>query len=80
MREKGIDISSQRMKLLTPNMCSEVETIVVLCSPALCPDYLTKNKKVHWCEIQDPFEQDPRTVARIRDQIEQVVLKYIRKN
>ncbi len=73
MAEKGINISTQRIKVLTPQICKDVDQIVVLCNPALCPDYLLQNTKTILREVPDPFRQDRNLVRQIRDEIEIIV-------
>lgn len=77
MSERGIDISKQRMKLVTPEMCDLVDKIVVLCNKKFCPEFLLDNPKAVFREIVDPFGKEKETIGRIRDQIELVVRDYI---
>jgi len=52
----------------------------VLCSKDLCPEFLLNNKRVVYREIEDPHQQDKKAIRRIRDQIEELVLKLIADN
>lgn len=72
MLEKGIDISHQRIDFLTPGTLTKTDQIVVLCSKDLCPKFLLENKKVTFREIEDPHQQDEKTIQRIRDQIKKI--------
>jgi protein-tyrosine-phosphatase len=78
MLEKGIDISHQRIDFLTPRMLIKTDKVVVLCSKDLCPKFLLDNKKVIFREIEDPHQQDEKTIQRIRDQIEALVVELIK--
>lgn len=77
MSEKGIDISNQRMKFLTPDMCNNVEQIIVLCDKQLCPTFLLNNKKVIFKEVTDPFGQKTQLIRQIRDEIEIIVKELL---
>jgi arsenate reductase (thioredoxin) len=71
--EKGIDISGQRIKFLTPDVCDDVERIVVLCDKQFCPTFLLNNPKVIFREVTDPFGQKTELICQIRDEIEIIV-------
>lgn len=77
MLEKGIDISNQRIDYLKPDLLSDVDQVVVLCSRDLCPEFLLEGEKVIFREIEDPHQQDGKTIQKIRDQIEKLVLELI---
>ena len=80
MDEIGIDITNQRMKLLTPKMVSRAEKIIVLCDRKFCPEFLLSAKdKVIIKTLKDPHDCDPKTVSQIRDQIIKIVEKIIIK-
>ncbi len=78
MLEKGIDISHQRIDFLTPGMLTNADQVVVLCSKDLCPEFLLENGKVVFREIEDPHQQDLKTIQRIRDQIGGLVLELVK--
>lgn len=80
MLEKGIDISHQRIDFLTPGMLTSTDQVIVLCSKDLCPEFLLENEKVVFQEIEDPHQKNEKTIQRIRDQIEELVLELITKN
>ena len=73
MAEKGIDISKQRIKVLTPGVCKTAKRIVVLCKKELCPHYLLSDPKTIFCEVNDPFEKEKGVVNKVRDEIETIV-------
>jgi arsenate reductase len=77
MREKGIDISRNRPKLITMQMVQETDTIIVMgCSAqGFCPAPLL-GKVTDW-NIEDPKDKPLEKVREIRDQIEEKVKKLI---
>lgn len=77
MKEKGIDISMNKPKLLTTKMTEEADMIITMgCSvEKICPAPLLKNV-VDW-GLEDPKDQPIEKVRPIRDEIEKRVLKLI---
>ena len=77
MREKGIDISMNKPKLLTPAMAEGADKIITMgCSvEKICPAPLLKNV-IDW-ELEDPKGKPLEKVREIRDEIEKKVLKLI---
>ncbi len=75
MREKGIDLSTNKPKLITREMVQDADTIIVMgCSAeGFCPAPLL-NKVVDW-GIEDPKGKPIETVREIRDEIERKVRK-----
>ncbi len=73
MQEKGIDLSSNRPKLITSQMAQEADRIIVMgCSAeGFCPAPLL-NKVVDW-KIEDPKGKPIEKVREIRDEIERRV-------
>jgi len=77
MKEKGIDISMNKPKLLTTQMAQEVDVIITMgCSvEKFCPAPLLKNV-VDW-GLEDPKEKSIEQVREIRDEIETRVKKLV---
>ena len=77
MREKGIDISMNKPKLLTTKMAEEADKIITMgCSvEKICPAPLLKNV-IDWA-LEDPQGKPIEQVRQIRDEIEKRVLKLI---
>jgi arsenate reductase len=75
MREKGIDLSTNKPKLITREMVQDADTIIVMgCSAeGFCPAPLL-NKVVDW-GIEDPKGKPIEKVREIRDEIERKVRK-----
>lgn len=77
MKEKGIDISMSKPKLLTTRMAEDAELIITMgCSvEKFCPAPLLKNV-IDW-ELEDPKEKPIEKVREIRDEVERKVKKLI---
>jgi len=77
MKEKGIDISNNKPKMLTTKMAQEADKIITMgCSvEKICPAPLLKNV-VDW-GLGDPKDKPIQRVRQIRDEIEKRVLKLI---
>jgi arsenate reductase (thioredoxin) len=77
MREKGIDISQAKPKLLTIAMANEADLVVTMgCGAAdLCPGpFFTEN--VDWA-LEDPKGKPIEKVREIRDDIERRVKQLV---
>ena len=77
MREKGYDISSQKPKILTPEMIDSADLVVTMgCSvEQLCPRPMLaklQKKLIDW-ELEDPKGKSISEVRKIRDAIENKV-------
>jgi arsenate reductase len=77
MREKGIDLSATKPKLVANQMVLEADMIIVMgCSAqGFCPAPLL-NKVIDW-GIEDPKDKPIEKVREIRDEIERRVKKLI---
>jgi protein-tyrosine-phosphatase len=77
MREKGVDISMNKPKLLTTAMTEDADKIITMgCSvEKICPAPLLKNV-MDW-DLEDPKGKPIEKVREIRDEIEKRVLKLI---
>jgi protein-tyrosine-phosphatase len=77
MKEKGIDISANKPKLLTPAMVAEADqTITMGCSvEKFCPAPLARNV-IDW-NLEDPKGKPIQKVREIRDEIERKVLTLL---
>jgi len=77
MKEKGIDISMNKPKLLTAKMAEEADKIITMgCSvEKICPAPLLKNV-IDW-GLDDPKRKPIVEVRQIRDEIEKRILKLI---
>jgi arsenate reductase len=77
MREKRVDLSGSKPKLITNQMVQEADTIIVMgCSAqGFCPAPLL-NKVVDW-GIEDPKGKPIEKIREIRDEIERRVNKLI---
>jgi protein-tyrosine-phosphatase len=77
MKEKGIDISMKKPKLLTMKMVEEADQVVTMgCSvEKLCPAPLLK-RVIDW-GLEDPKGKPVERARQIRDEIERRVQKLI---
>lgn len=78
MKEKGIDISGQRIKKVTKQMLSQVQTIVVLCDPKSLPSFIKESGiEIIARQVDDPSKNDNNGVLKVRDDIEKIVLSLL---
>ena len=77
MKEKGIDISMNKPKLLTFQMAQDADLIVTMgCNDqGICPGPFFK-PTVDW-KLEDPKGKPIKKVREIRDEIEQRVQKLV---
>jgi arsenate reductase len=77
MKEKGIDISGAKPKMLTAQMVNEADLIVTMgCGAAdICPGPFFK-ETIDW-GLDDPKGKPMEKVREIRDEIEQRVKKLL---
>ena len=77
MKEKGIDISTSKPKLLTVEMTKEADQVITMgCSvEQFCPAPLVRNV-IDW-NLEDPKGKPIQKVREIRDEIEQKVLQLL---
>jgi len=80
MMEKGIDISTNKPKMLTFQMAQDADLIVTMgCNDqGICPGPFFK-PTIDW-KIEDPRGKPIESVREIRDEIEQLVKELIEKN
>ena len=79
MRERGIDISSNHPKTLTPDLIRDASLVVTMgCSiEEACPKPIIaqmQKKLVEW-HIEDPKGRSLKEVRKIRDEIEQKTME-----
>jgi len=80
MKEKGIDISMNKPKLLTYQMAQDADLIVTMgCNDqGVCPGPFFK-PTIDW-KLEDPKGKPIEKVREIRDEIERLVQKLIEGN
>jgi len=81
MREKGIDISREKPKLLTLEMVSGARRVVTMgcLSRESCPAFLAGSAKLTDWSLEDPKGKDIEVYRRVRDEIEKRVKKLIKE-
>jgi len=79
MREKGMDISGNRPKVITTDMVQEADVIITMgCSAeGFCPVQFL-SKVVDW-KLEDPKGKSIEQVRQIRDEVEKKVKELIEK-
>jgi len=77
MKEKGIDMSMKKPKMMTAEMAEKADMIITMgCSvEGICPAPLLKNV-TDW-KLADPKGKSIEEVRRIRDEVEKKVLELI---
>jgi arsenate reductase len=65
LRERGLDITSQRSKLVDEIDPDGILLVVTLCAEEVCPVFLRPVRRVHW-PIPDPASSDPLPEAELR--------------
>jgi arsenate reductase len=80
MKEKGIDISTNKPKLLTYQMAQDADLIVTMgCNDqGICPGPFFK-PTIDW-KLEDPKGKNVEKVREIRDEIERLILKLVAEN
>ena len=78
MREKGIDISKNKPKMINTKMVQEADLVIVMgcAAQGFCPAPLL-NKVVDW-QLEDPEGKSIEKVREIRDEIEKRVKKLVK--
>ncbi len=77
MKEDGIDISNQNVKLITKNMVRNAKKIVVLCNIDICPTFVLQHNNLEFHEVKDPYKQEVEQIRAIRESVKAVVLQII---
>ncbi len=77
MKEKGIDISEKKPKLLTFEMAQEADLVVTMgCDgKGICPGPFLK-PVVEW-NLEDPKDKPIHKVREIRDEVERKVIELL---
>ena len=84
MAEKGIDISGQKSKSVTPFLNRHFDYLVTVCGDAeqSCPTFANASKHMHW-PFDDPpkasgtDEQKMQVCRRVRDEIEAKIKQFL---
>ncbi len=81
MREKGIDISSEKPKLLTQEMVESARKVVTMgcLSKESCPFFLVDSGKLEDWALPDPKGKSLEEFRRVRDEIEMRVRKLVKE-
>ncbi len=77
MSEKGIDISNQKVKLVTEEAVKTCDRIYIMCEREKCPQFLLDSDKIIFWDVKDPHYMTLDEMRIIRNTIEQKVLSVI---
>lgn len=69
MKEERIDVSNNKVKLVTKEMIDKSDKIFVMCRKSECFDFLLNSKKVVFWKIEDPYGSNIDNFRIIRDLI-----------
>lgn len=78
MKEENIDLSSKKVKLVTEELVSESDKVIIMCKREDCPDFVLKHTSIDFWEIEDPYESSIEKLRSIRDQIRLKVFGLLR--
>jgi arsenate reductase (thioredoxin) len=77
MREKGVDLSGERPKLLSDSAVRQADVVITMGCGDACPFY--PGKRYEDWELPDPAGQGLEQVRPIRDEIERRVRKLVQE-
>lgn len=77
MKEEDIDISKNKVKLVTEDMVKKADKIYVMCEKEFCPDFLLHSDKNVFWKIKDPYQMSGTSVRKIRDHIKDKICSII---
>lgn len=73
MSEEGIDISHQKVKLVTQEMVDAADAVYVMTFKDDLPDYVLNSPKTVYWQIDDPFAMPIEQVREIQQQVKEHV-------
>ena len=79
MKEDGIDISEQIVKVITEEIVNEADKIFVMCNKEECPEFLLNSNKITFWDIDDPYNTSLQDHRRIRNEDKEHVKQLIRE-
>lgn len=80
MKQKGIDISQQKVKHVNSHMVESAKKVIVFCQKSRCPQYVLKHPSVYFKHVRDPYGQKHDVVVRVRNQIDSYITQLLEKN
>jgi arsenate reductase len=79
MKEDGIDISEQIVKIITKEMVNDVDKIFIMCKKEECPEFLLNSNKITFWDIDDPYNKSLEDHRRIRGEVKEYVKQLIKE-
>lgn len=73
MQEEGIDVSKQKVKLVTKDMVDDADKVFVFNRKSELPSFVVNSEKVVYWPVEDPYGLSMDDFRRIRDIIKERV-------
>lgn len=77
LKEEGIDVSDAKRTQLTPEMLKKFDKIIVIVKPEECPEWLLKNKKTIFWDVEDAAGTDYAFHVKTKDAIKKRVINLL---
>jgi|SRR3989344_5241416 len=77
MKDYGINLEENFTKLITLDTINNVDKIIVMAEPEICPPYLFNNSKVIFWNVRNP-EVEYGDICLVRDQIKSLIVNLIK--
>lgn len=78
MEEKGMNIRSNRVKKLLPEMIEHASSVISMAEEPYIPDFLRESKKVVWWNVENPTFVTRDIAEKTYDQIKSLIDELIR--
>lgn len=79
MKEVGIDISNNKMALVTPAMVKWADKIIMMAQKETIPDFLLGNKKMVYWDVEDAkSNSDYKFLVKSREKIKGLVENLVK--
>jgi len=79
MREDGIDVSKNPVRVVTKKMVDDAQKIVVFCSLDDCPKYVRDSEKTVHIKVTDPYWISEEYTRISRDEVKKAVLDLLER-
>ena len=80
MKKEGVDISEKTRKQVNQEMVKKFDKIIVMAEPETVPDYLKKNPKSIYWNVQDPIGMGNKGYDKIISQLKDLIRGFIAEN
>lgn len=79
MEENGVDIRNETAKQLTKKAVDDADVIIVMAEKETWPDYLKKDPKVIYWDVEDVEFINFQTVSSVGEKIRKRIEEYLNK-